>query len=417
MEEIVRFLNHWWREGSVRKSLAREYKREYFDELANLLEKRQIIVICGLRRVGKSTLMYQLIQHLIKSGVQPSSILYFSFDKKVGEIKEILDIYSKLTEKDYEKEKIFVFLDEIYKLKNWHSELKLLYDALPNIKFIVSGSASLKIEKEARTELAGRAFYVEVKPLSFKEFFELKFKTELKNIKIWEDKLRINFPIFLKKSFPEIIDFESDSAMEYVKELVLDKILFSDFPTTFKNVDIELLKTLAELFLSNPGMYLNIESLSKDLKKSKNDIIFHIKLLELGYIIRIVKNYRGSVISASRKLRKVYPYHPSLIQATFKDVEESKLVECFVRAYLDSEFYWRKNGREVDFVLDTTPVEVKYKEYIKEQDLKNLLEFMKEFKTKKSYLISKNKFDEVSVDNKIIKILPAWYFALQRFRD
>lgn len=408
----MRFLNHWWRGGKVKRELAKDYKRECFSELVELLSKRQIIVICGLRRVGKSTLIYQLIQHLVENGSNPLNIVYFSFDKKIGEIKNVLDTYSKITENDYEKEKIFVFLDEVYKLNDWHSELKILYDALPNVKFVVSGSASLKIEREARKDLTGRAFYIEVKPLSFKEFFELKFKTRLENIKIWEEKLKINFPIFLKKAFPEIIDFEPERVVDYINDLVLDKILFSDFPTAFENVDINLLQTLTEIFLSEPGMYLNIDSLSKDLKKSKNDIIKHIRLLEFGYIIRIVKNYRGSVVSASRKSRRVYPYHPSLIQGMIKEVEESKLVECFVRSHLDTEFYWRKDGKEVDFIYNRMPVEVKYKDNIQKQDLKNLLEFMEKFKISTGYLISKDRFDEVNIDNKIIKILPVWYFAL-----
>lgn len=415
MEEIIRFLNHWWREGKVRESLAKKYRRECFNELKSLLDKRQAIVICGLRRVGKSTLMYQLIQHLIDKGVDPLNILYFSFDQKVESIRRILNTYSKLSGKDYEKEQIFVFLDEIYKLENWHRELKLLYDALPNIKFVVSGSASLKIERESRKNLVGRAFYVEVKPLSFKEFFELKYNRELKEPKLWEDKLEIEFPTFINKAFPEVIDFEKERVVEYVRELVLDKVLFSDLPKTFENVDLNLLQNLTELFLSNPGIYLNIDALSRDFKKSKNDIIFHIKLLESGYIIRMVRNYRGSTLSASRKLRRVYPYHPSLIQATLKEVEESKLVECFVRSWLDAELYWRKNNKEVDFVYQGMPVEVKYKEDISSQDLKNLVEFMKLFNVKKGYLISKDKFDEVKVGKKIIKILPAWYFALENF--
>ena len=400
----------------MRENLAKNYKREYFGELKNLLNKRQVIVICGLRRIGKSTLMYQLIQYLIKKKkVDPLKILYFSFDKKTGEIKEILDAYSKITEKDYEKEDVFIFLDEIYKLKNWHKELKLLYDALPNAKFIVSGSASLKVEREARKDLTGRAFYVEVKPLSFKEFFELKFNTKLKNVKVWEDKLKINFPIFLEKPFPEVMDFEPDRVIEYVRELVFDKILFSDFPRTFKNIDFGLLEILTEIFLSNPGLYLNADSLSKDLKKSKSDIISHIRFLELGYIIRIVKNYRGSTVAASRKLRRVYPYHPSLSQGVFKKIEESKLAECFVRSRLDAEFYWRRDKKEVDFICEGIPVEVKYKNNISDGDVKNMLIFMDKFKVKNGYLISKDKFDKIHTAGKTIKVLPAWRFALEKF--
>jgi hypothetical protein len=413
MEELMRFLNHWWREGRVREDLAKEYKRRYFEELKELLSKRQVIVICGLRRTGKSTLMYQLIQHLIEGGVPPANTLYFSFDKSVAGCKQILDAYSKVVQKDYEKEQVFVFLDEIYKLKNWHQELKILYDSLPNVKFIVSGSASLKVEKEARKNLVGRAFYVEVKPLSFREFFELKFRRRLKNVKVWEDKLKLNFPIFLRKAFPEIVDWEGVRVPEYIGELVLDKVIFSDFPTTFKNVDVGLLRTLVDIFFSNPGMYLNVDSLARDLRKSKNDLIFHIKLLEFGYLIRLVGNYRGSKLSASRKLRRVYPYHPSLIHGMFKEVSESKLVECWVRSHLDARFYWRKAGREVDFVHEGKPVEVKYREKISRRDLKNLIAFAEEFGAEKGCVISKDVEDEIHANDKIITVTPAWRFALR----
>ncbi|MEW6222759.1 MAG: ATP-binding protein [Candidatus Hadarchaeota archaeon] len=413
MEDVTRFLNHWWREGKVRGTFAREYKRGYFGELKELLGKRQAIVIHGLRRTGKSTLMFQLIQQLIEDGVPPLSILYFSFDKKVAEAKQVLDAYSMMTEKDYEKERIFVFFDEIYKLKNWHEELKILYDGLPNVKFVVSGSAGLKVEKEARKNLVGRAFYVEVKPLSLSEFLELKYKTNLVKEKVWEDKLKTNFPAFLRKAFPEVVEWAGERVAEYVRELVLDKVIFSDFPSTFKNVDIGLLQTLTEIFFSNPGMYLNMDSLSRDLGKSKKDLIFHTKLLEFGYLIRIVGNYRGSRLSASRKLRRVYPYHPSLIYGVFKDVNESKLVECWVRSHLDAQFYWRKDGKEIDFIHEGAPVEVKYQEKISREGMKNVIEFMNAFGVRKGYVISKDVEDELKIGNKIIKILPAWRFAIR----
>lgn len=68
----------------------------------------------------------------------------------------------------------------------------------------------------------------------------------------------------------------------------------------------------------------------------------------------------------------------------------------------------------VDFIYSQKPVEVKYQENISKQDLKATLEFMREFRVKEGYLISKNKFDKIQIDRKIIKILPAWYLCLQK---
>jgi predicted AAA+ superfamily ATPase len=417
MDDIIRLLNHWWRERKVKESLALQYKRESFKELSALMGKRQVIIVCGLRRVGKSTLLYQLIQQEIEKGRDPEDILYFSFDKKVDSIKAVLDKYREITERDYEKRHIIVVIDEIYKLDKWHSELKLLYDALPNIKFLVSGSASLKIEKGARNDLTGRAFYVEVKPLSYKEYFELKTKKVLEQPKVWEDSLKANFPAFLKKGFPEIIEFDKEKASEYVNDLILDKILFSDFAQTFKKVDIDLLKTLTNIFYSEPGLYLNVDNMAKDLKKSKNDLMYHIQLLELGYLIKIVKNYRGSAMSSSRKMRRVYPYHPALIQGTYREVHESKLVECFVRSHLDAETYWREGDCEVDFIHKERPIEVKYSEKIEKGDIKPLLDFMERFKVKKGYVISKHTSEKIILEKSEVQVIPAWRFALNGFEN
>jgi predicted AAA+ superfamily ATPase len=73
----------------------------------------------------------------------------------------------------WKKEKIYVFFDEIHKLDGWGSKIKLLYDIFPNIKFFVSGSSSIELEREAYSNIVGRHFLLKIDPLSLKEFFEL----------------------------------------------------------------------------------------------------------------------------------------------------------------------------------------------------------------------------------------------------
>jgi hypothetical protein len=177
MDEFLTLINSWWKEGKIGEEKAPPYKREIFvDVLKTFNEYRQILILSGLRRVGKSTIMFQLIDYLLKKGEDPNRILYFSFDRKKEEyLIKILDAFRSITNVNWEKEKIFVFLDEIQKLKDWSSQLKQLYDNFPNIKFVVSGSASLELEKEAKDNLAGRYFLREIPPLSLKEFFELKY--------------------------------------------------------------------------------------------------------------------------------------------------------------------------------------------------------------------------------------------------
>ena len=204
VREILEILNPWWKEGIVSKELAKPYKRKIFNRLLNLLNYRQIIVISGLRRVGKTTLMYQLIEYLLKK-INQENIIYFSFDKRVHEISTILDNYTDMTNVDWKKKKIVVFLDEIAKLDEWASKIKLIYDAFPNIKFIVSSSSSTAIEKEAIKNLAGRYFLINVKPLTFIEYLELRKKDNfIKNIKLWEKEIKNEFELYLLRNFPEI---------------------------------------------------------------------------------------------------------------------------------------------------------------------------------------------------------------------
>jgi predicted AAA+ superfamily ATPase len=92
--------------------------------------------------------------------LDPLDAVYFSFDERVESVRAVLDSYREITGRDYESRKIYVFLDEIQKLKQWAEQVKIFYDNFPNLKFFLSGSAALPLEKEARTTLVGRAFYI-----------------------------------------------------------------------------------------------------------------------------------------------------------------------------------------------------------------------------------------------------------------
>ena len=155
-------LNHWWTKKEVKKEFVPQFKRELFFKVEKDLKRRQIQVIIGLRRVGKSTIFYQLIDKLIKNKFDPLKILYINFDEpsfQENRIDELLKEYSELTDVDYKNERIFLFLDEVQKSKNWTADVKLIYDNLPNIKILISGSASLNILSKARKTLAGRTIY------------------------------------------------------------------------------------------------------------------------------------------------------------------------------------------------------------------------------------------------------------------
>ena len=409
IDELLEIQNEWWKTEKVREDLVPKFKREVFEELKNNVNNRQIIVLTGLRRVGKTTLFFQLIEELLKN-VNPRNILYFSFDEKVEDIKKIFDEYQKLTNVNWKSEKIYVFFDEIHKLKDWSSKLKIFYDNFPNIKFFVSGSSSVDLEKEALSNLVGRHFLIRIGPLSLKEFYELKNNKKIDNFELWRDELFLSFYEYIKKPFPEIVSEKSEKRIiEYLRENIIGKIIYHD-SKILRNLNEDLLLNLIEIFYQNPGMILNLDNLSKNLHVAKKTLQKHIFYLKFSYLVRILKNFRISTLLTSRKLQKVYPYHWALIFGIYRDVEKGKLLECIASSLLDAKFYWKKREKEIDFIIKNekiVPIEVKMKEE-KEKFVKNL----KYLKLKYGILLHEEKYREkISFEDIEIHALPIFELA------
>jgi hypothetical protein len=410
-EDLERF-NEWWFTGKIRKELALPFKRHAFRNLVESLAERQILIIVGLRRVGKTTLLYQTIEKLLETA-RPESILYFSFDEVRADPKQILEIYEKqILNKPFEEcGKIYVFFDEIQYCKNWASVIKQFYDLYPNMKFFLSGSSSLLLTKEALERLAGRFFLLELKPLTFLEFLEMK-GVKTKELNLFSRRIEAYFFDYLKKAgFPEIVDFENEEKIsEYVKNSVIDRVILRDLPIIFKTKDIELLERIVKLIFSNPGAILNINSLSKDLGKNKITVSNYLKFLESALLIRVLSNFRPSFLASSRKLRKYYPTTTSLIFSVSKDFFRKnigKVLETYVVNSINAKYYFRKLGKEIDIILvkedKILPVEVK--ESIKEEaDIENFSKLITYVKSKKGVIISLNQ----KIERKNIKVLPAY---------
>src|SRR3989344_1998524 len=159
MEKVkLEEFNHWWINKKVDAELALPFKRDIYAEIEKHIDKRFIVALVGLRRVGKTTTMYQIIQSLIERKISPTNILFFSFDEIVAKLGEVLDAYREMHNKDFRKEIVYVFLDEVQKCNNWENEIKKYYDLYPKLKFIISGSESLFIRRKTKETLAGRIF-------------------------------------------------------------------------------------------------------------------------------------------------------------------------------------------------------------------------------------------------------------------
>jgi predicted AAA+ superfamily ATPase len=417
IEELERF-NPWWKTGSTREELLRKYRRELFQDIASQMHTRQIVLVWGLRRVGKTTLMLQLIDSLLKSTKQ-LNILYFSLDEISIDLKDVLETYQKaILNKPFEalKERVYIFLDEVQKVSDWENKLKVYYDLNPNIKFIISGSASVRLRKKSKESLAGRITDFLMKPLSFKEFLEMSGKDVQKirsSPNIWQREIIPLFYRYLKFGmFPELINEEDEeSARNYILNNVVERVIYKDIPDEFGLKDVELIKSLYYMVGKNPGMILNYREISKNLGRDQRTIANYFEYLEFGLLLSFAFNYRGRPLASMRKMKKVYLTAPNITLAfnKFSDSLIPMMLENLVFLETNAKFFYR-NSFEVDFILpeDDKLVAIEVKKAQKE--IKQLTKFKKKFKNKVKEAIIVSMENESEVDG--IKIIPCWKFLL-----
>ena len=410
-KEKLEEFNEWWYSGRVPADLLESYQRKPFSALAKDLNKRQIISITGLRRVGKTTLMYQLIGHILKKETKPVNVLFFSFDESVKELDDVLGTYREVQKRDFRSDKTYIFLDEIQKLENWQDQVKKYYDLYPKIKFIISGSESLFIGRKAKETLAGRIFEHHVPPLSFKEFLELR------GIRIAATpgaKLKSLFREFvLKGGLPEMAEEpDMDAVKRYTREGVVDKVIYKDILKISGIRDVDLLLTILEILATSPGMYLEYQSLAQQLDRDRRVVKGYVMLLRDGFMVKLMKNFRGSRAATLRKRKRVYMCDNSLIAAFKPSIDDTffgKMVENAVVNSLSTDMFW-KNSHEVDAVVEGNPVEVKYKEKVIARDYRGIREFMRVFRKREGVIVTKNEEKEVKVEEGIINLIPAHKF-------
>jgi len=412
IKEILLDLNPWWK-GEFKIDFKR---REVYEKIKKIMTLPQIIALKGLRRVGKTTIMMKIVEDAIKNSFPPRNILYYSFDEiKDIEIRDLIREYERIMETNFKEGKKLLLLDEIQKLEGWEDRLKGIYDVLkPNTKIIISSSESLFIRRKSRETLAGRIFEFKVEPLSFREFLYFKnFKFE--PLPLYERELQNLFDKYiLTLGFPELIDIkEKEIIKKYVKESIVEKVVYRDIPNLFKIKDLSALESLLNIFMEEPGQLVEVSELSKELKLSRQTVANYLEYLEQSFLLRKLYNFSKSRRKVERKLKKYYPSIVS-IDLLFREdnYSRSRVFEWLVVNQIKAEFFWRdplKN--EVDCILfekEPIPIEIKFGKI----DFKGLITFLRKFKLKKGYVVSYNKEGRERINEKEIEIIPAFKFLI-----
>ena len=174
-EDVYYQYNPWWEETLQYEGIIE--RPRYAADMERHLPDKTIVILTGLRRVGKTTIMKLFIQKLLQKGVSPTHIFYVSLDDYALEKPSIMDIVS-----DYRKlhklhldERVYLFLDEVAYKDRFHQQLKNLYDK-QEVKIFASSSSS-SVLKDKRAFLTGRETVIEVLPLDFNEYLAFKHLT------------------------------------------------------------------------------------------------------------------------------------------------------------------------------------------------------------------------------------------------
>ena len=173
---VLTAYNPWWKTGAVNTNMAKTYKRfAFYEAMKRLMEPtlRRSVILTGTRRVGKTTIQYQMIDNLLTSGVAPQKIVYISMDHPILKLSQFEDVLACYHENIYAEQDVYYFFDEIQYAQDWDKWLKTIYDMQPETRVVATGSASPVLVKGSRESGAGRWTVIQVPTMSFFEYCEL----------------------------------------------------------------------------------------------------------------------------------------------------------------------------------------------------------------------------------------------------
>ncbi len=395
--------------------------RRLFNSLLAHINTRLIVELTGLRRVGKSTLFFQLINHLQKNSVDRFKILYFTFDEEQPKLDELFNAYQTQAEIDYKNQKIYVFLDEIQKLPGFQNQIKIFYDLYPNMKFFISGSASLFIRKKSQESLAGRINSFILKPLSFDEFLKFKDKQELlQKPMVFENEIKNEFEIYFGSQFIDAIGFKTAEEKKQYCVSIIKKIVFEDLPTAFPLDNPDILYRMVNYIAQKPGCVIDNIHLAEEVGISAKTVKLYLSYLENSFLIKKLYNFSTNLISSEKRSKKYYLASSSFSLALTDFLDRGALFENYISSLANPSYFWRDPAHhEVDFVFvddkkNILPVEAKFTNNLKNEHFKNLLLFMKKYSLAEGQVIYAGmEKKKLFIDGKTVNLIP--FFNLESF--
>lgn len=407
--KVLTAFNPWWKTGSVNPKMSKTYKRFAFHEAMKRLDQvdiRRTVVLTGTRRVGKTTIQYQMIETLLARGVSPQKIVFISMDHpmlKLSGVNEVLECYH---ENIYAEQDVYYFFDEIQYAQDWDKWLKTIYDMQPDTQVVATGSASPALIKGNQESGAGRWSVIPVPTMSFYEYCELlnldrpelpkTFKAtqmlhmtqqERTKVMLQLSKVQNHFNRYLQVGgFPELALADNDiMAQQIMREDVVDKVLKRDLPSLYNIRNATELERIFLYLCNVSSEIVSIDAIAKELSGvSRPTVENYIQYLESANLIyqSLPVDMAGKkVLKASPK---IYIADAAIRNAVLMDdslltdpIEMGKIVETAVYKHVAAFYYQQatsvgyyrggRKGKEIDIVVDKPNtynilIEVKYRE-------------------------------------------------------
>jgi len=388
--------------------------------LDKYIKTNQVVIISGVRRCGKSSLLY-----LIKEKMQldDASYCYFNFDdERIISGTSVLENVYNLHIEIYGREPV-LFFDEIQNIDHWEKFVNRIYEK--GIKVFVSGSNAKLLSSEISTSLTGRNMVLDIFPFSFSEF--LRYKEKSYNIQQLTSKdkalLIKDFNQYLENGgFPLVV---KESDLEIINSYFQD-ILYRDIISRYKLIRVNEIRQIGLYFASNVGKLFSYATLQEiSGVKSTSSIKNYLEYYEQSYLFFYLKKFDFSVKKQIMNPKKVYTIDPAVVHRLGFNFSQNKgrVLENIVYLELlrqgkDVYFYSGKN--ECDFLIKegikvVSAIQVSWKldDVNIKREIDGLKEAMNTYHLKCGLLITTDSDETNRKNDDSIQILPVWKWLLE----
>lgn len=413
-------------------------REKYLKRLWKAMDIRHILVLTGVRRSGKSTLMRQLMGKLIGAGTNPKNVLYLYFEDLMVQpylskgAKILEQFYTFYFEKYNPQGKVYIFLDELQGVKEFNHWLHTHYEFNKNVKFVISGSRRSLIDSEVATVLTGRNVQFNIYPFNFYEYLQVQ------NIEIWgEDTLQsiidANFSqvssilhylgnFLLAGGYPEIvlakgIENKTSIANAYYRDILTRDVIGPNNIRNGREIEVLGLQVLSDFTKTH-----TYRSLGRPQGLSVDTVKTYLNYFYNSYLFFESKHfsYKTKEIQDVRRPIKIYVVDNGLRNFNTLNLRPD-LGQCAENmVYMELKksnaalSYWQ-GKKEIDFVAmnpNLSFYNVSYTDEPHVREVEGIVEGLKEFKVDEGTILTKNYAGTKEIEGKKLSFVPLWAWLI-----